>query len=546
MAPQSSEGEISSWAMPPPSDPLAHNSLVINTASTVTASGNVIVGNGGTNGDSLTVSGANTTLTNNGILMVGNGGLNATATFSDSAVIQSGQLFVGNTLGSTGSLDINNASVTTTDWTVLGRSAGTATVTLEGNSVWTKSGVNNFVVADGYQGDGVGTFTVKDSAKLDIQSGEFWIGAEGSSAVNGTFNLVSGDVETNSWVAVGRNHTTGTLNISGGTFNVNAVGAFGSGQNFTSEGSANGVATINQSGGVFNNLLSDTILGESNDNVADSVAVWNATGGTSNHNVVRLGGNGNGTMNISGTAVVNAPTIYVSSNPGSDGALNVSGGTLNLGHLEAGAGNTHTVSFDGGQVNATNDDPNYIRDFNTGDVNIKAGGLNLNTAEHTVAITTQLSGVGGITKTGLGTLQISLPSNGPADANTFSGTNFVNEGTLEAVDTNLGSGDVHVAAGAHLVLDINTAISDFAQIVLVGTTSTVALNYASGEIDTIGGLNVNGVIVAPGTYSASDLNGMFSGQFSGDGSVTVVPEPSTVALAVAGLGAVFFLRRRTA
>lgn len=514
---------------------------VSGTNSQVNVNGQFYIGENGGTGTATISSGA--AVTGSGEFIVATSGATASLTMSDTATtLNTNQFFVGNNAGSTGTVTLNGGTVTSNNWTVIGRSQGNGTVTMNGASVWTKIGGGNFAIGDGFGGDSTGVFTIKDTAHLDIQGGELWVGAEGGAASNGTLNVNGGTVDVYNWVSVGRNHTTGTLNITGGTFNVNAVGSFASGPNFTSEGSVDGNAVINQSGGVFNNPASDTIIGES----VNSVAVWNASGGTATHNVVRIGGNGQGTMNISGSAVVTAPLIYVSSNGGSSGALNVTGGTLNLGHLEAGAG-SHTVVFDGGQVNATVDDNNFIRDFHTGEVDIQDGGLNVNSGTFTVGISTQLSGVGGIKKTGSGTLILQLPSDGPQDANTYSGETLVSAGTLEALNTNLGVGNVRVADNAHLILDINTAIGDLSNLVLEGDFSTVSLNFGSGEFETIGSLVVNGEVVPVGSYTAAQLNTMFAGQFSGTGSLTVttaIPEPSTVALAVVGLGSVLFLRRR--
>jgi T5SS/PEP-CTERM-associated repeat protein len=515
---------------------------VSGTDSQVNVNGQFFIGDiGGGVGTATFSNGA--TVTGSGEFIVGNGGSTGALTITDTAAINSQQFFVGNGGGSTGTYTMQGGTNTSNSWVVVGRSQGNGTASLENNAVWTKVGGGNFAIGDGFGGDSTGVLTIKDTAHLDIQGGELWVGAEGSFASNGTLNVNGGTVDTNNWVSVGRNHTTGTLNITNGTFNVNAVGSFASGPNFTSEGSVDGNAVINQSGGVFNNPASDTILGES----GGSVTVWNATGGTATHNVVRIGGNGQGTLNISGSAVVTAPLIYVSSNGGSSGALNVTGGTLNLGHLEAGAG-SHTVVFDGGQVNATADDSNFIRDFHTGEVDIQDGGLNVNSGAFTVGISTQLSGVGGIKKTGSGSLIIQLPSDGPQDANTYSGETLVSAGTLEALNTNLGIGNVRVADGAHLILDINTAIGDLANLFLEGDFSTVNLAFGT-DTETIGSLVVNGVVVPIGTYTAAQLNGMFDGQFSGTGSLNVtsaaaIPEPSTVALAIVGLGSVLFLRRR--
>lgn len=58
---------------------------------------------------------------------------------------------------------------------------------------------------------------------------------------------------------------------------------------------------------------------------------------------------------------------------------------------------------------------------------------------------------------------------------------------------------------------------------LTGSTSMKAFNY-------------NGTVLGNGTYDVSTLNSMFGSQFTGTGSLTVVPEPSTFAMLLGSLG----------
>jgi len=117
--------------------------------------------------------------------------------------------------------------------------------------------------------------------------------------------------------------------MSGGTLTVQSnlmtVGA----------GGTNSISVANLSGGTFsaNNILGGGYAG--------------GQGGTF------VGENGNGTLNVSGTAVVNvgsaATNLTVARNSGSVGMINLLGGTLNTGQVSGGAG-TSTFNFNGGTL----------------------------------------------------------------------------------------------------------------------------------------------------------------------------------------------------
>lgn len=510
-------------------------------------SGDFRVGTGGSTG-TLDVSGGALLTTAN--FHVGTYTGNGSATIGGSAAVNAnGEFFVGNEAGSVGDVVIkNSAEVTSSSWVVIGRKGGVGTMTLEGESTYTKTGSGQFSVGNGWSGAGNGTLTIKDSALLDIQSGELWIGAEGDFNTVGEMNVEGGTVKAISWVAVGRNHSSGTLNISGGEFNVLATGTFADGTlgNFTMEGSSTVNAVVNQSAGTFNNVGSDTIIGESN----ESVAVWNATGGVSNHNVLRFGGGAGsvGTMNIRADAIVNTNKIYVSSDGGSTGHLNLNGGTLTTNFVEKGAGDGG-VTFNGGVLKASaTSEALFIRDFQAGDLVIAAGGLKIDTNNRAIEIGNTLSGGandGGLAKLGGGTLTLS-------GIHTYEGATLVQAGTLVVSGTLTDSAWLGVANNAILVVGSNVSLNETIILALDGGSS-INLDFSGTE--TIGSLVLNGNIIETGTYdldALKDLGTTYNVSFTGldatSGFVvtTAVPEPSTVALAALGIGALLFLRRRSA
>jgi fibronectin-binding autotransporter adhesin len=182
------------------------------------------------------------------------------------------------------------------------------------------------------------------------------------------------------------------------------------------------------------------------------------------------------------------------------------------------------------------------------------------TVGHNITLSGILSGTGGMTKTGAGTLTLT-------NANTYSGGTTVSNGTLIA--TSLGTGNVTVTntTGGSLQLTSNSSIGSGANLFLTdtGTTGYVFLNYGTTSTnvqDTILGLSINGTFVAPGQYTspaeAVALNnatpGSYTGftapEFSGTGVLNVAaPEPSqwvAFGLGAFGLGLLGLRARRRA
>ena len=71
-------------------------------------------------------------------------------------------------------------------------------------------------------------------------------------------------------------------------------------------------------------------------------------------------------------------------------------------------------------------------------------------------------------------------------------------------------------------------IADTATLTIGFNTDTVNLNYTGTEV--VGGLIIEGSPVAPGTYGAG---GNFP-ELMGTGTITVVPEPTTLAMMALG------------
>jgi autotransporter-associated beta strand protein len=149
-----------------------------------------------------------------------------------------------------------------------------------------------------------------------------------------------------------------------------------------------------------------------------------------------------------------------------------------------------------------------------------------------------ITGAGQIIKEGTCSLTFNV-------ANTFSGGLTINKGTVvSAVDGALGTGNVSLTAG-NITLTLSGASNNIADSATLSYVNTDVINLNNTTTDTVAGLIVDGVAQAAGVYGASAINP--DGAFFGVGTITVVPEPTTVGMVLLGaslLAGVQRFRRR--
>lgn len=373
-------------------------SATVNIAGALDVSGSytsIGVDSGGSNGTpdygtvNVTGSGSLTETTGDDFNVSDNANTHGTITLSDNAAMTvGGTLYLGKSTGGVGTLNMgDNSTLTANSLVFVGENNGTGVLNQTGGSfVLNRTGNFTFVVSDGRNGTGSGTYNL--SGGTFASAGEIYVG-EGAHG-NGTWNQTGGDVTFSNWFVVGREGGLGTVNISGGTMTkTGTVGADPGSQFSMGEGGSN-VCTMTVSGtGVFTEQAGEFYVGNNS-----SVGVLNigtaagaqtnadATASVTVNNWFAVGRNGtsNGTVNLYDGTLTQATANWfdISGDGGSaTGTVNVYGGTLNAYQMyigENGSG-TGTLNIDGGSVNLPNNTIIAKSDSVTGTLNLNGGTL---------------------------------------------------------------------------------------------------------------------------------------------------------------------------
>lgn len=330
----------------------------------------------------------------------GMGGVGRLNIDSGTISIPTGELWVGQGDGSSGTLNMAGGTLNVGNWTAIGRGTGANGSLNLSAGIINKTGGGQFIVGDG----GTANFAQTGGA-LNVNN-EFWVGQAATG--NANYVLSAGAISVGSWVAVGRDGGTGNVQMSGGTFTKT-----GAGTNFIV--GASGPGTMTQSAGLVDVQQGITWVGETN--------------------------NTTGTLTLSGTSEFRTGIIEMGVNGGTTGNLNLNGGTLRTGQIRGGNGAAN-VTFNGTQIIATANEAAFVNNLDT--ATVAAGGVNVDSNSFSVGIGQILSGIGGVNKSGSGTLTLS-------GANAYAGGTNVTGGSLVINgDQTLSTGLVTVGNGATL------------------------------------------------------------------------------------------------
>ena len=438
--------------------------LTIQNGGSVSGVGGDIGGENGSSG-TVTATGVGSTWTNSGVFEVGYGG--------------------------TGKLTIQNGAAALTSTLEIGALTGSSgTVTVSGaGSTWTNSAAA--FVGGGPDGPGgAGLLQITNGGTVNAAATTIW--NTGTLAIGGTFTLNSpltidgGTVRTLSSTNFTNN---ATLGVGGATFDSNGFDSTFSGA-FTGSGGIDkinaGTLTLTGSntytGGTIISLgvlqignggTTGSIVGDVTDNGAlvfsraDTVTFAGTISGT-------------GSLEQSGTG----KTVLTANNTYTGGT------TINAGTLQLGNGGT------AGSVvgNVTND-----------------GSLVFNRSD-SITFNGAISGTGGVTETGGGTLALNAN-------NTYSGGTAINGGTLVAAANNsLGSGLVSVNDASLLGVNPGVTIANFVRVNDTGSLDNAGVIQVtavgegpSGAVTTSGGATISNAagatVAGVGLIGIQSLNG---------------------------------------
>ena len=353
------------------------------------------------------------------------------------AVATSGGLIVGN--AASGSLTIQNGGTLTSTATIfsnIGTNGGTGVVNVTGPlSRWNYTGTPGLVSVVLGNFSGTGTLNVSDGGSV-VTAGDLVVGERQGGT--GFLSIMSG----------------GTVSTGRDAYIARRIA-----------GTSQGTATVSGTGSSW------TI----------AARLFVANGGT-------------GALTIADNARVTVATATTVVDSGGTGTLNISGGgVLETPSLTRGLGSAQ-VNFDGGVLQATANNANFITGFGGTQLNLATGGLTINTAGFNVGTdaASALTGVGGLTKTGAGTL--SLAAN-----NTYAGETLIQMGTLAL--TGAGS------------------IANSSRVVANTTFDISALTGAGTNIRSLSGSGT--VALGTKTLTLTNANDTFSGVIGGAGALAL-------------------------
>jgi autotransporter-associated beta strand protein len=380
------------------------------------------------------------------------------------------------------------------------------------------------------------------------------------------------------------------VNVNGGWFGIanDSVNSSGSFYNMTG-------GKLNLNNGVAAEVGADTV-GSMN---ISGTAILNGSGDV----FAGLRSGGNGTINLSGNAQINTNNLQAARDGGSTGTINLNGGTVTANIISVGGGNGQ-VNFNGGGFRNKSDQTEIFPGLTPANSEVKAGGLKIDTNGKTVATSLALDGVGSLIKQGAGTLTLT-------GITSHTGGTFVADGTLAISATGGIGGAGQIDVGANGTLDVSAA-----GITVLGNQSLTGKGNINGNVtiagvlspgNSIGGLSVagnltlastslsnfeiiklgttdsdnilvSGAITYDGTLNVTVLpgsdpfafgdtfylfdGGAYNGNFASinlpatpageyfanylttNGTLVYIPEPSSMALGVVGLGILARRRRR--
>lgn len=373
---------------------------------------------------------------------------------------------------------------------------------------------------------------------------EMWIGNVG----NGEYNLSGGTNSVGNWFAVGRSGGAGVINMSGGVLNKVGGGNFLIGTGYQSPIGGTPSGTINLSGGTINSTSGEFLVPENSPatgtlnvsgtgvlNVNNWLAIGrnggagilNLTNGlinkTGGGNIV-IGAGGQGEVNQYGGTISNT-TSQTWLGEGSFATWNMNGGTAVLGLLRIahGGGNQSFMNLNGGDLTVSEISANTASysELNLNGGTIRASGANANFLHDLTAVNL---GAGGVTIDSQG-FDIHVTQN-LTDAG--GGVTKVGSGTLTLagaaaysgatvinagtlqISTASGGGSYTLADGTRYSLGVLALNAQVPMTSLTVGTVTLDFDMGLGGNNTTAPIGVSGAMTANGTITVNIPTGAFT------------------------------------
>ncbi|MGO4407700.1 autotransporter outer membrane beta-barrel domain-containing protein [Bosea sp. RAF48] len=387
--------------------------------------GNDVAGNGTVTVSGIDGSGNASTWTNTSDLVVGQSGTGS-LTILDGGKVSSLSAYIAGDLGSQGTVTVSGVKSNgmASTWTNAGElyvgysGVGVLNILAGGRVSNTDGGIggggNALVSGLGSSWQNSGRLTVggAGAGTLRVEGGATVSSTEGLVGSSGQGNVVLTGAGT-TWTSTGQ-FTVGSFDV--GTLRIEAGATVTSNQGYIG---ANNTGTVTVTGAGSKWLMSP----------------YNLT----------IGNLGTGSLTVENGGLVRAEGgVRIGESSVASGTLLLQGPTNNRGVLETrrifGGNGAVSVTFDGGLLRATDDNPNFFAGFDTRTINLSGNGVVIDTDGHDIGMSPSFTGAGALIKDGAGKLELTGDSGA-----TFTGAGSVVAGTL-AVNGILG-GTMEVIGG---------------------------------------------------------------------------------------------------
>jgi autotransporter-associated beta strand protein len=485
--------------------PNAGTNLTLSGPAVVTSTGGLIRTGPGT----ITYTNATNQLTLGGVFDVQGGSTVFNVPFQSNNF--DGPVWIGQGAGNTARVDfLNGAQFNTNIWIVVGREGGNGRLDVI-NSTLNHTVDNDLLLGSG--ADSIGLMNVAGTSTINDNWGWFKIGVDGGT---GTYNQSGGSyIQAQSWsrlrVGDGAN-SIGTLNLSGGSFNVGGRAYVG----------VAGLGVANITGGAFTSG-GDPHIGVENGN--GTLALSNASTLTTS-GWAFIGGNFDGSAD---------PQSSVGLVTMADTSSWSMGGRLTVGRR---LGNTGTLNLTGGTLTKTGTEYFYVADLGaTGILNLSGSGeINVNGSNVVIGEASNSNGTvnqsGGTLNASVGEFWIGN-TNGTGTYN-LSGTGAIHVNSSFVIGRYNGNGTLNMSGGIITKAGPgNFEIGSFGGNSHTGTLNLSGglidvqegiLAMATGDVTSTGILNLDGGILR--TRQISRLAGTANINFNGGTLVATADEPA--------------------